>query len=82
MNDQLAAKLKYLHLDGLLAHWDDYLKLAAEQRFSDGRLLTHIVEEEYRLKQGRRRELRLQKARLQVPPTSHGFSRFSRNRQS
>ena len=44
MNDQLAAQLKYLNLPGLLAHWDDLLKLAADQRWSDGRLLTHIVE--------------------------------------
>jgi DNA replication protein DnaC len=64
MNDQLAAKLKYLNLGGLLAHWDDYLKLAADQRFSHGRLLTHIVDEEYRIKRGRLRERRLLTARL------------------
>ena len=45
MNEALAAKLKYLHLGELLTHWDDYLKLAGDQRFSHGRLLTHIVEE-------------------------------------
>ena len=64
MNDQLAAKLKYLNLGGLLAHWDDYLKLAGDQRFSHGRLLTHIVDEEYRIKRGRLRERRLLTARL------------------
>ena len=67
MNDQLAAKLKYLHLGGLLAHWDDYLKLAADQRFSHGRLLTHIVDEEYRIKQDNARQLRRQHARLPEP---------------
>jgi len=67
MNDQLAAKLKYLNLGGLLAHWDDYLKLAAEQRFSDGRLLTHLVEEEYRIKRDRLHQRRLQTARLPEP---------------
>jgi DNA replication protein DnaC len=67
MNDQLAAKLKYLNLGGLLAHWDDYLKLAAQQRFSDGRLLTHIVEEEYRIKQDRLHQRRLQSARRPEP---------------
>jgi hypothetical protein len=45
MNETLAAKLKYLHLGELLTHWDDYLKLAGDQRFSHGRLLTHIVED-------------------------------------
>jgi DNA replication protein DnaC len=67
MNDSLTAKLKYLQLDGLLAHWDDYLKLAADQRWSDTRLLTHVIEEEYRLKRGRRRQRRLQNALLPEP---------------
>jgi DNA replication protein DnaC len=67
MNDQLAAKLKYLNLRGLLAHWNDYLKLAAEQCWSDGRLLTHMVEEEYRIKRGRQRERRLRNALLPEP---------------
>jgi DNA replication protein DnaC len=67
MNDQLATKLKYLRLGGLLAHWDDYLKLAGDQRFSHGRLLTHIVEEEYRTKQDNARQLRLKHARLPEP---------------
>ena len=57
MNDPLAAKLKYLRLGRLLAHWDDDLKLAGDQRFSHGRLLTHIVEEEYRIKQDKARQL-------------------------
>ena len=53
MNEALAAKLKYLHLGQLLAHWDDYLKLAGDQRFSHARLLTHVVEEQYRIKRER-----------------------------
>lgn len=67
MNEELAGKLKYLRLGGLLAHWEDYLKLAGEQRFSHGRLLTHVLEEEYRLKQDKARQLRLQRARLPEP---------------
>ncbi len=67
MNDELAAKLKQLRLGGLLAHWDDYLKLAADQRFSHGRLLTHVLEEECRLKQDHARQLRLQRARIPQP---------------
>ena len=67
MNEALAAKLKYLHLGELLAHWDDYLKLAGDQRFSHGRLLTHIVEEQYRVKCERLKELRLRKAHIPEP---------------
>src|ERR1700758_726515 len=67
MNEALAAKLKDLHLGELLTHWDDYLKLAGDQRFSHGRLLTHIVEEQYRVKRERLRELRLRKAHVPEP---------------
>jgi hypothetical protein len=47
MNEELKAKLKLLRLSNLLTHWNDYLKLAAQQHFSHARLLTHIVEEEW-----------------------------------
>ena len=67
MNEELAGKLKYLRLGSLLAHWDDYLKLAGDQRFSHGRLLTHAVEEEYRIKGDHARQLRLQRARIPEP---------------
>ncbi len=67
MNEQLADKLKCLNLGGLLAHWDEYLKLAADQRWSHGHLLTHIIEEEYRIKRGRLHLRRLQTARLPEP---------------
>jgi len=62
MNEDLAKKLKYLRLGGLLAHWDDYLKAAADQRFSHQRLLTHVLEEEYRIKQENARKMRLKQA--------------------
>ncbi len=64
MNEELATILKYLHLGGLLAHWDDYLKLAAQRRFSHAGLLTHLLQEEYRLKREHARQLRLQRARI------------------
>jgi DNA replication protein DnaC len=64
MNETLAAQLKYLRLQGLLAHWDDYLNVAAQKNFSQARLLTYIVEEEYRLKQQNARQLRRQRARV------------------
>lgn len=41
MNKELTETLKYLHLGGLLAHWDEYLKLAADKGFSHTRLLTY-----------------------------------------
>lgn len=64
MNEELTEKLKYLRLGGLLGHWDEYLKLAAKERFSHGRLLTYILEEEYRIKHDNARRLRLQRARI------------------
>jgi len=56
-----------LRLGGLLAHWDDYLKLAAEGRFSQARLLTHVLEEECRIKRENARQLRLKRARIPDP---------------
>ena len=64
MNEELIAQLKYLRLSGLLAHWDEYLQLAADKNFSHGRLLTHLVAEEYRLKQANARTFRRLCARL------------------
>lgn len=64
MTEDLAGKLKYLRLAGLSAHWEDYLKEAAQKRFSHGHLLTHVVEEEYRLKQENARKLRIKRARI------------------
>ena len=67
MNQELIETLKYLRLGGLLAHWDDYLKLAAEGRFSQARLLTHVLEEECRIKRENARQLRLKRARIPDP---------------
>lgn len=64
MNEALAEKLKYLRLGGLLAQWDEYLKLAANKRFSHAHLLTHIIDEEYRLKHENARQYRLKRARI------------------
>jgi DNA replication protein DnaC len=67
MNKELAEILKYLRLGGLSAHWEDYLKLAAERGFSHARLLTHVLEEEYRIKRENARQLRLKHARIPEP---------------
>jgi len=64
MNKEWAETLKYLRLGGLLANWDDYLKLAAEKRFSHARLITHILAEEMRIKRDKARLLRLKKAHI------------------
>jgi DNA replication protein DnaC len=67
MNKELTERLKYLRLGGLLAHWDDYLKLAADQDFSHARLLTHMLEEEYRIKRENARQFRIKRARIPEP---------------
>lgn len=64
MNEALTEKLKYLRLGGLLAHWDEYLKLGAAKRFSHAQLLTHILEEEYRIKQNNARHKRIKQAHI------------------
>ena len=64
MNKELTEKLKYLRLSGLLAQWDAYLKLAADQGYSHARLLTHMIEEEYRLKRENARQFRIKRARI------------------
>ena len=67
MTPELTEKLNYIRLKALIAHWDDYLKLGADQRFSHDRLLKHVVEEEYRLRLGNARQQRLQRARIPEP---------------
>jgi DNA replication protein DnaC len=67
MNDELKRKLKDLRLGGLLAHWDEYLILAAEQRFSHAHLLTHVLEQEWRIKRENARQRRLKQASIPEP---------------
>ena len=67
LNPELIETLKYLRLGGLLAHWDDYLKLAAEKRFSHAHLLTHVLAEEARRKREKARQLRLKHAHIPEP---------------
>lgn len=64
IHEELRAKLKYLHLGGLLANWDEYLKTAAAKNFSHGRLLEYVIEQEYRLKYENGRKLRLKRAKI------------------
>jgi DNA replication protein DnaC len=61
---ELTDMLKYLRLGNLLAHWDDYLKLAADKDLSHARWLTHVLEQEYQRKRENARQLRLKQAHL------------------
>lgn len=64
MTKELSDILKYLRLGNLLAHWEDYLKLAADKNFSHARLLSHVLEEEYQRKRENARQLRIKQAHL------------------
>ena len=64
MNKELIETLKYLRLGGLLAHWDEYLKLAGDKRFSHAHQLTHVVEEESRIRRENARLFRLRRAKI------------------
>ncbi len=67
MDDSLTQQLKYLRLNGLLTHWDGFLKLAASKNFSHDRLLRHVIEEEYRLRRENARAFRLKQAAIPEP---------------
>jgi DNA replication protein DnaC len=64
MDEELEKMLKYIRLTGLLAHWDEYLKIAQKQNFSHTRLLKYIIEQEYAIKKENSRKLRLQRAHI------------------
>src|SRR6266436_10382835 len=64
MTDTLAEQLNYLHLPGLLARWEEHLKAAAQSNLSHARLLTRVIEEEYRLKCDHARQQRLKRAQI------------------
>ena len=64
LDEELVAMLKYLRLRRLLSHWDDILAAARRGRYSAERLLTSVVEEEYRAKRENARLLRRQRANI------------------
>ena len=78
MHEALAEKLKYLRLGELLIHWDDYLKMAAKKRYSHARLLTHIIEQEYQIKQANACARRLKRAHI---PNSFEIETFPFSKQ-
>jgi DNA replication protein DnaC len=56
--------LKYVRLWGLLANWDGYIEMARKGSFSHPRLLSYIVEEEYKLKKENSRKMRMSRAKI------------------
>lgn len=64
MNEQVEEQLKYLRLSGLRSNWDRYMDIAQKGNFSHTRLLTYIIEEEYKIKKENARKMRLKRARI------------------
>lgn len=64
MNEQIAGKLKTLHLKGLLNNWDEYLKEAARKQLSHANFLSYVIDEEYRINRERAFLYRMKRARL------------------
>jgi DNA replication protein DnaC len=67
MDEQMTMMLKRLRLWGLLERWDQYVELAARARCSAVKLLTQIIEEEYRTRLDRVRAFRLKRAQIPEP---------------
>jgi DNA replication protein DnaC len=64
MEEKTAEMLKYVRLWGLLANWDRYIEMARRGNFSHPRLLSYIIEEEYKLKKENSRRMRMARARI------------------
>jgi DNA replication protein DnaC len=73
MTDTLAQQLKFLRLFGLLTRWDEHLQAAAKSDLSHARLLTRVIEEEYRLKCDQARQQRLKLAKIPEPRVMETF---------
>ena len=64
MDEKFTEMLKYLRLGGLLANWDEYLKVARKGQYSHARLLKYVLEAEYKLKIQNAKKRRLKKATI------------------
>lgn len=64
MNEELRDRLKYLRLGGLLGDWDQTLERARKGRYSHVRLLSEVVEREYKLKRENARQYRIRRAHI------------------
>jgi len=65
MDNEFISMLKYIHLNGLLANWDHYLKLARDKNYSHIRFLKYVIEQEYSIKKENSRKTRLNRAKIQ-----------------
>ena len=64
MNEKIAEMLKYVRLWGLLANWDKYIEIARKGDYSHPRLLSYIIEEEYKLKKENSRQMKMARAKI------------------
>jgi DNA replication protein DnaC len=64
MNEDLTKMLKTIRLGGLLANWDQTLAAARKGRFSHTRLLTYVIEQEFKIKTENARQCRLRRAHI------------------
>lgn len=64
MDEKIVAMLKYVRLWGLLANWEGYIEMARKGNFSHPRLLSYILEEEYKLKKENSRKMRMSRAKI------------------
>jgi DNA replication protein DnaC len=67
MDEELVKTLRYLRLGGLMARWEDYLRVAEKGNFSHVRLLRYVLEEEVKIKRENARQQRLKRARIPEP---------------
>lgn len=78
MDENIEKKIRRLRMPGLLANWDEYIRLAREGSWSHVRLLEHVVGEEYEIKTENSRKLRMKKAKI---PEQFVFETYPFDRQ-
>jgi DNA replication protein DnaC len=78
MDEEFEQMLKYLGFRGLHANWDQYMDIAKKGSFSPVRLLTYIIEQEYKIKQENARKRRISHAKI---PEPFAIETFPFNRQ-
>jgi DNA replication protein DnaC len=78
MDETMEKMLKALRLHALRERWGEYLKLAARPRCSLVRLVTQIIEDEYRARQDRARAFRQKRARI---PEQYAMATYPFERQ-
>ena len=78
MDEDIESKIRRLRMSGLPANWDEYLRLARQGSWSHARLLKHVVETEYEIKEDNSRTLRMKKAKM---PEQFVFETYPFDRQ-